>query len=89
MSRVRGERCSTVVDWKYDGSKLKTICFSLDTAGFDTSILPTVAKAGSKAGHLHDNWFGIDKGCDVFVAMGDMQCSVRTCNVKTNEAGKL
>ena len=50
----------------------------LKDSGFPVDMLPEVMPSGSEAGNLCDQWFGIPAGTPVGVALGDLQCSVRS-----------
>ena len=49
----------------------------LSSAGFPTEILPEV-QTEMKAGVLAHSWFDIPKDTPISVALGDLQCSVRS-----------
>ena len=55
--------------------------------GFPADILPQVVAPGTVVGKLKSNWHGINEGTRVQVALGDLQCSVLSCEPKMNEAG--
>jgi len=63
--------------------------FSLgDVYGLDCSILPTLSNAGDVAGMAVYSCYGItEKETCVYGGLGDMQCSIRSCQPKHNEAG--
>lgn len=50
----------------------------MKAAGFPTEMLPQVLASGQDAGQLSHAWFDIPAGTPVGVALGDLQCSVRS-----------
>ena len=53
-----------------------TTC-SLNATGHSLDhLLPDIVPCGTVVGKLAFNWEGIPAGADVFVALGDLQCSV-------------
>lgn len=66
---------------------------ALEAAGFPMHLLPEIRPCGEIVGKLAFQWEGIPAGADVFVALGDLQCSVypyllregtAVCNVSTS-----
>lgn len=47
---------------------------------FPISFLPEIVEPGAKIGELACNWHGIPGGREVIVPLGDMQCSVLSCD---------
>uniref|UniRef100_A0A673V551 Sedoheptulokinase n=1 Tax=Suricata suricatta TaxID=37032 RepID=A0A673V551_SURSU len=58
----------------------------LRTSGFPVHLLPDIAEAGSVAGRTSRAWFGIPKGTQVGVALGDLQASVYSCMARRTDA---
>ncbi|XP_039078938.1 sedoheptulokinase isoform X2 [Hyaena hyaena] len=58
----------------------------LRTSGFPIHLLPAVTEAGSVAGRTSCAWFGIPKGTQVGVALGDLQASVYSCMARRTDA---
>ncbi|XP_014783795.1 sedoheptulokinase [Octopus bimaculoides] len=50
----------------------------LKKADFPVKLLPHVKESGSSAGNLKCDWFSIPKGIPVLVALGDLQCAIRS-----------
>ncbi|XP_054315261.2 sedoheptulokinase isoform X2 [Pongo pygmaeus] len=59
----------------------------LRSSGFPVHLLPDIAKPGSVAGRTSHMWFGIPKGTQVGVALGDLQASVYSCMAQRTDAG--
>nr|CAB3266061.1 sedoheptulokinase-like [Phallusia mammillata] len=55
-------------------------------ANFPLEILPEVVAPGTIVGKLAHQWHGIPTEAHVYVALGDLQCSVMACKPKENEA---
>lgn len=50
---------------------------SLNDSGFTlTHLLPEIVPCGTEVGKLAFDWEGVPAGARVFVALGDLQCSV-------------
>jgi len=60
----------------------------MEAAEFPTERLPRVVVPQTVVGTLAQSIGGISEKANVFVALGDMQCSVLSCEVVENEAGK-
>ncbi|OBS69163.1 hypothetical protein A6R68_02272, partial [Neotoma lepida] len=58
----------------------------LEVAGFPVHLLPDIAEPGSMAGRTSHTWFGIPKGTQVGVALGDLQASVYSCMGQRTDA---
>ena len=56
----------------------------LNSAGFPTEMLPQVCPAETTAGVLAHPWFDIPEGTPIGVALGDLQCSVRSTLIEPN-----
>ena len=56
----------------------------LNSAGFPTQMLPEVLSAETTAGVLAHPWFDIPQGTPIGVALGDLQCSVRSTLIEPN-----
>ena len=50
----------------------------MKSSGFPVDMLPTVLASEEDAGTLSHQWFGIPAGTPIGVALGDLQCSVRS-----------
>nr|XP_002123905.1 sedoheptulokinase [Ciona intestinalis] len=59
---------------------------TLTTGDFPTQLLPHVVTPGSIGGHLTQDWYGVKRDTPVLAAMGDLQCSVRSCDIGVTEA---
>ena len=56
--------------------------------GLDCAILPSLSKAGDVVGTAMYSCYGITKKQTfVYGGLGDMQCSIRSCQPEENEAG--
>uniref|UniRef100_A0A5K3EVA8 FGGY_N domain-containing protein n=1 Tax=Mesocestoides corti TaxID=53468 RepID=A0A5K3EVA8_MESCO len=66
------------MSWGYFDLELNTWDFpALNATGYSLShLLPEVVPCGTVVGKLSFDWEGIPAGADVFVALGDLQCSV-------------
>jgi len=53
---------------------------------FPKNLLPEIVDPGVIAGKLQTNWYKISKNADVYVALGDLQCSVLSCRPSRNDA---
>lgn len=58
----------------------------LRTSGFPVHLLPDIAEPASAAGRTARAWFGIPKGTQVGVALGDLQASVYSCMAHRTDA---
>jgi len=63
--------------------------FRLATGGFPTRFLPTVVPAGRLVGHTTSSWCLLPARVPVFVAMGDLQCSVLPKLKTDSDAGEF
>ncbi|XP_078495406.1 sedoheptulokinase [Ciona intestinalis] len=59
---------------------------TLAEGNFPTQLLPHVVAPGSIGGHLTQDWYGVKRDTPVLAAMGDLQCSVRSCDIGVTEA---
>ena len=50
----------------------------IEPCGFPVKMLPEVLASEKDAGVLSHNWFDIPSGTPIGVALGDLQCSVRS-----------
>ena len=58
-------------------------------ANFPVEIIPVVACPGTSAGKLCSSYQGMTHETKVVIAMGDLQCSVKSCQIRPKEAGIL
>ena len=59
---------------------------TLKSADFPVEILPVVECSGASVGKLCSQYKGLTQKIALTAALGDMQCSVLSCRVKSNEA---
>nr|XP_060612875.1 sedoheptulokinase [Anolis sagrei ordinatus]XP_060612876.1 sedoheptulokinase [Anolis sagrei ordinatus] len=58
----------------------------LRESGFPIRLLPEVVQPGDIAGRTAYAWHGVPKGTEVGAALGDFQCSVRSCMTQDTDA---
>lgn len=59
----------------------------MNKANFPVRILPTICEPGHIAGKLSHKWHEIHEGVNVFVALGDMQCSILATQAQQMDVG--
>ncbi|XP_062815675.1 sedoheptulokinase isoform X4 [Anolis carolinensis] len=58
----------------------------LRESGFPVRLLPEVVQPGEIAGRTAHVWHGVPEGTEVGAALGDFQCSVRSCMTQDTDA---
>ncbi|KAM7539352.1 hypothetical protein Aperf_G00000048625 [Anoplocephala perfoliata] len=79
------------MSWGYFDAENNCWDFSaLNASGYNlTHLLPDIVPCGTVVGKLAFDWEGIPAGASVYVALGDLQCSVYPFLERQNEANNV